>query len=112
MLIVVLAAVSGAVMLLWNLLIPAIFGLTAINFWQALGLFVLARILFGGFGFSKRAMMMRAGDNPIHQKWRKMSMEQRKEFLERRRKFGCRDHFGRRGFGGMDEFDEPAKDNE
>ncbi len=35
-------------MLLWNMLMPVIFGLTVITFWQALGLFVLARILFGG----------------------------------------------------------------
>ncbi len=35
---------------LWNLLIPAILGLPAINFWQALGLFLLSRVLFGRFG--------------------------------------------------------------
>ncbi len=36
-------------MLLWNALIPGIFGLKLIGYWQALGLLVLARILFGGF---------------------------------------------------------------
>ena len=35
---------------LWNWLLPALFGLPAISFWQAVGLLVLARILFGGFG--------------------------------------------------------------
>jgi hypothetical protein len=35
---------------LWNWLLPTLFGLPAITFWQALGLLVLARILFGGFG--------------------------------------------------------------
>jgi len=35
---------------LWNALIPAIFGLPAITFWQALGLFAISRILFGRFG--------------------------------------------------------------
>jgi hypothetical protein len=35
---------------LWNWLLPAVFGLPAITFWQAIGLLVLARILFGGFG--------------------------------------------------------------
>ena len=35
---------------LWNWLMPAIFGLREITFWQALGLLVLARILVGGFG--------------------------------------------------------------
>jgi hypothetical protein len=35
---------------LWNWLLPELFGVPAITFWQALGLLVLARILFGGFG--------------------------------------------------------------
>ena len=35
---------------LWNALIPAILGLPKISFWQALGLFILSRILFGRFG--------------------------------------------------------------
>jgi hypothetical protein len=38
------------VRLLWNWLLPPLFGLPAITFWQALGLLLLARILFGGFG--------------------------------------------------------------
>src|SRR2546423_9266130 len=42
---------GGVVMLLWNWLAPALFGLRPIAFWQALGLLALCRILFGGFGF-------------------------------------------------------------
>lgn len=34
-------------MLLWNWLMPEIFGLTTISFWQALGLNLLSGILFG-----------------------------------------------------------------
>ena len=37
------------VMLLWNWLMPTIFGLTTITFWQAVGLTLLARLVFGGF---------------------------------------------------------------
>ena len=44
-----LAVGSLVVMLLWNALLPAIFGLKAITFLQALGLLVLSKILFGGF---------------------------------------------------------------
>jgi len=40
------------VRLLWNWLAPVLFGLPSITFWQALGLLVLCRILFGGFGLS------------------------------------------------------------
>jgi hypothetical protein len=38
------------VMHLWNWLLPSLFGWRVITFWQALGLLVLCRILFGGFG--------------------------------------------------------------
>ncbi|MCY7350984.1 MAG: hypothetical protein LH606_09980 [Cytophagaceae bacterium] len=41
---------SLAVMGLWNALLPALFAVPAIGFGQALGLLVLSRILFGGFG--------------------------------------------------------------
>ena len=44
---VVLAFLLGLfVMLLWNWLMPAIFGLTAITYWQAWGLVLLSHILF------------------------------------------------------------------
>jgi hypothetical protein len=35
---------------LWNWLLPDIFGLRTISFWEALGLLALCRILFGSFG--------------------------------------------------------------
>lgn len=34
--------------LLWNWLMPAIFGIKTITFWQALGVAFLSNILFGG----------------------------------------------------------------
>ena len=34
---------------LWNALVPPIFGWHAITFWQAIGLILLSKILFGGF---------------------------------------------------------------
>ena len=43
---------SLIVLLLWNWLMPSIFGLTTITFLQALGLLVLSKILF--FGFHRR----------------------------------------------------------
>ena len=49
-LILLAAAVFGyAVMNLWNWLVPAVFGGKVITFWQAVGVLVLSRILFGGF---------------------------------------------------------------
>ncbi len=92
-----IAGFSAGTMLLWNCLIPGIFGLTAISFWQALGLLALARLLFGGFGHHHmmRGRMHRGmhhhhgmhgcrhGHNPIREKWSTMSPEERKEFMEK-----------------------------
>lgn len=38
------------VMGLWNWLLPPLFGFPEVTFWQGLGLVLLGRILFGGFG--------------------------------------------------------------
>ena len=44
-------AVGGAlVRLLWNWLLPPLFGWHELSFWQALGMLALCRILFGGLG--------------------------------------------------------------
>lgn len=43
------AVIGGdVVMRLWNWLLPPLFGWRQITFWQALGLLMLRRILFGG----------------------------------------------------------------
>lgn len=42
-----LALIGWVVMFLWNALLPEIFGLPIINFWQAAGLLALSRIFFG-----------------------------------------------------------------
>lgn len=41
---------SFIVMSLWNAILPAVLGVKVITFWQALGILVLSKILFGGFG--------------------------------------------------------------
>lgn len=38
------------IMWLWNWLMPEIFGLPTLAYWQAVGLLVLAKMLFGGLG--------------------------------------------------------------
>ena len=38
------------VRLLWNWLLPPLFGFPELTFWQALGMLALCRILFGGLG--------------------------------------------------------------
>jgi predicted benzoate:H+ symporter BenE len=38
--------IAYPLMLLWNGLIPAIFGLKTITFWEAFGLYILSGVLF------------------------------------------------------------------
>jgi Ca2+/H+ antiporter, TMEM165/GDT1 family len=49
-LLIVVAGFGQAVLQLWNWLMPDIFGLRPISFWQAVGLLGLSWLLFGGFG--------------------------------------------------------------
>jgi hypothetical protein len=101
---IVLVGFSAVVMLLWNLLIPAIFGLKVITFWQAAGLFILSRILFssfwGGGNHHHHRMNGFHGDNLMHEKWMKMSEEERIEFINKKRKFFHGAPFDRRDFFG------------
>jgi hypothetical protein len=64
---------------LWNWLMPTLFGLGVITFWQALGLFVLGRILIGGvrgFGGHRGFRHHRR----MHERWEQMSPEERESF--------------------------------
>ena len=72
-------ALSFVVMSLWNWLMPALFGLRAMSFWQALGLLVLSRILLGGlrrrgpqWGWRRRML----------ERWEQMTPEDREKFRE------------------------------
>ncbi|NMH86269.1 hypothetical protein [Flavivirga algicola] len=38
------------IMWLWNWLMPEIFGLTTLTYWQAVGLFIFLKLLLGGCG--------------------------------------------------------------
>lgn len=72
------------VMSLWNWLMPALFGLTTITFAQALGLFVLAKILFGFGGGKMGGGGPRRGawSRKFKEKWENMSEEEREKFKE------------------------------
>jgi hypothetical protein len=76
----ILVVIGFIVMSLWNWLMPSLFGWSIISFWQALGLLVLCRILFGGFRgrpagnmYWRRRMMER---------WEQMTPEEREKFRE------------------------------
>lgn len=63
---------------LWNLLMPAILGLRAISFWQALGLLLLSRVLLGGFGFGGSGMRKPR----FARGWQDLKPEERQRFRE------------------------------
>jgi hypothetical protein len=69
---------SFAVLWLWNWLMPPIFGLHAISFWQALGLLVLSKILFSGF--RGRAGFGESSGWRLIQRWQEMTPEEREKF--------------------------------
>lgn len=80
---IVFVAIGGEVVRqLWNWLMPPIFGWEEISFWQALGLLVLCRILFGGHNVGGRS------------RWNHRSREEREQFRQRmRERFGqCSSH--------------------
>jgi hypothetical protein len=68
-----------AVKYLWNWLAPALFGWSPITFWQALGLLVLCRILFGGTGWkgSSRSEARSRIKERMAERWEKMTPEER-----------------------------------
>ena len=84
--IVVILLTSLLVMWLWNILIPQIFSGPAITYWQSMGLIVLSKLLFGGFGrgFTGRHYYSRSRDEAWKAKFREkmenMSPEEREKF--------------------------------
>lgn len=73
---VLMLLVSGLVMFLWNAILPSLFGLKYITFWQAAGLLLLCKVLFGGFAFGRKH------DGPpgmnFREKWKKSADEKEK----------------------------------
>jgi hypothetical protein len=65
---------------LWNWLLPPLFGWRQITFWQALGLLVLCRILFGGHGWhgSGRSNYRRR----MAERWERMTPEERERLRQ------------------------------
>jgi len=79
---------------LWNWLLPPLFGWRMITFWQAFGLLVLCRLLFGGFSGGghrgmgmgmRRRMRERMAESMGErwaERWEKMTPEEREKFRQ------------------------------
>ena len=81
----IIVPLSFIIMALWNNILVAVLHVSIINFWQALGLFALSRILFGGFpgkpgwvGRHRRRYEM----EEMRNKWFNLSPEEKKHFKE------------------------------
>ncbi len=81
---------SGVVMLLWNNILPAVLHVGMITFWQAMGILVLCKLLFGGMrgrrgmgGWHRKKMMFG--------KWQEMTDEEKELFASRMG--GCRGRY-------------------
>lgn len=74
------AAASFVVMSLWNSLMPDIFAVRAISFWQALGLLVLSRLLFGGL--RPHTGLRSRWRQRMLERWQQMTPEEREKFRQ------------------------------
>ena len=74
------AVLSLVLMSLWNWLMTALFALHRISFWQALGLLVLSRVLFGGFRGRRGPPMHWRGR--MMARWAQMTPEEQEKFRE------------------------------
>ena len=82
------AAMAYVVMMLWNWLMPAIVGASIITFWQAVGILILAKILFGfgrgswGYGGHWGYKRHYYWKNKMEDRLKNMTPEDREKFRE------------------------------
>jgi len=75
-----IAVFGFVVMSLWNWLMPALFGLRLITFWQAIGLLILSKIFFGGFRGRPGSCMH--WKRRMIERWEHMTPEEREKFRQ------------------------------
>jgi len=104
------------IMLLWNAIVPGLFDMPEISFWKAVGLFILARIFFGGiwrsgmlFPDERRYRHGSYRESPLYKEWTNMTPEQRQEYMDRKREHFRHWHGGRHFDFGQDGEKEPAE---
>lgn len=81
---VVLGAAGFVVMSLWNAILPGLTGVKTIGFWEAVGLFVLCKILFGNFKGPGGGVRGRMGFGPggVWERMRNATPEEREALRE------------------------------
>ncbi|MCU7613952.1 hypothetical protein N0B16_05840 [Chryseobacterium sp. GMJ5] len=78
----ILLAVALIVMWLWNSILPDVLSVKAITYWQAMGILVLSKILFGGFHGKFGQGMRDMKEKHLKHKMEAMSPEEKEKFKE------------------------------
>jgi Ca2+/H+ antiporter, TMEM165/GDT1 family len=78
-----LAVFSFAVYELWNCVLVDVLGVKTITYWQALGILVLARILFGGFPCRRGGPFGHFGRRGMMEHWNSLTPEEREKLREK-----------------------------
>ena len=74
--------IGSIIQFLWNYTLVEVTDVKPLSFWQAIALFVLSRILFGGFRFGHKPEW-RKKKAQWRKKWMNMSDEEREQFKQR-----------------------------
>ena len=75
-------AVTWIVMSLWNCILPEVLGVKSITFWQAMGILVLSKILFGGFHGKFGQGVRNMKEKHMQHKMDGMTPEEKEKFKE------------------------------
>ncbi|MBO9730542.1 MAG: hypothetical protein J7623_18010 [Chitinophaga sp.] len=92
--VIFIAVIGFATMYLWNLLIPELFHGPVITFWQALGLLLLGKLLFGWHSHHDKWNRGREWKSRLKEKMAHMTPEEQERMREALRN-RCRPGFGR-----------------
>jgi hypothetical protein len=91
--VILVFAFTMAVMHLWNWLAPELFAGPVINFWQALGILALSKILLGRFGKGGghwKGKHRGTWEPQWKERWNHMTPEEKVRFKQKiRDKWGC-----------------------
>ncbi len=80
---IAIAGFGEGVLHLWNWLMPRLFGLHPISFWQAVGLLALSWILFGGWrGFHGPPGYSGRWRRRMEERFERMTPEEREKFRQ------------------------------
>lgn len=82
MVLIFFSLVSAVVMTLWNWLMPELFDLTEIDIWQAAGILLLSKILFGGFKKNHYGPDGPPWKKHWQKKWQNMPQDKREKWKQ------------------------------